>query len=465
MIISGKNSITLLKNFNEDKALLTPHDDVESFEKAILDKAKKSFAEDRQIETDPKIEDYAYIDFRHISKTIVGSQSYKATDFSRGNVLRDSVELLNGVNAYTNHFAYVGNQIGKVLNPVWSNAFTNKKGDKVPAGIDAPFVIDKVLHPKLVRELNSLVGSPIDSASVTVVFEWEASHEFEHEYDFYYHLGEEIDNEEVRRIAGNIMYYDESSLVWSGADPYAKIKEQQRSIEAETKTRNNKFSKTPELAAYDSGRLYFVYDSKNDQRVQQFNEALSFNSQNPKTKAMDAKFKQFIADALGMSKDQVSEETLKGLKVLNAEDHTSLSAEAGKVTGLNSQIETLKQEKQSSDDKVTALEAEKANLEKDAKIGKGILSKAIEDTKSLYNKFSEGNPDDKIVAEIEKADSLELLEAKAELFGGKVYQKFGASCKKCGSQEISMRKSEPGAPPLDDNDSEDDQPLYQTFAN
>ena len=454
MKIQGTNTVTLFNDFDETRKAITRklHEDHagEEYEKQLLSKAAKSFAIDDTVETEPKIEDYAYIQFRHLSKTIVGPNSYKASDFSQGNVLKNSTNMLNGVNAYTNHFAYVGNQIGKVLNPEWSNGYKNDKGEQVPPGINAPFVIDKVLHPKLVRELNSLVGSPIDSASVTVLFEWEASHEFERDYDFYYHLGETIDGSMVRRIAKEIKEYEESSLVWSGADPYAKILHKPGSIESEGFSRSNKFSKNPELALYDSGRRFYIFDSFDKSRVAKFNkQELSFNSikkgDNQKQlnfSKMEEQYLKLVADLLGKKVEDLSEEDLKSFNVVKAEEFQTMKTNSESYEALKSEVDTLKSDKQKLTEEVTTLKKAKTDLESEAKVGKEMLEGARKKAVELYEKFAGDDVDDTIKEELEKADSIKALEAKAKLFGGKLYERFGAYCTSCKSNEhIELRSS------------------------
>lgn len=450
MIVTGKNTVTLFNDFDERARsihqLLTKNSSDED-KKVLLDKAKEKFLQDVAVDVEPKLDDYAYVPFRHISKTIVGADSYKATDFSVGNVLKDSVKMMDGINAYTNHFAYVGNQIGKVLNPEWGNSFTNAKGEKVPAGINAPFVIDKVLHPKLVRELNSLVGSPVDSASVTVGFTWEASHEFERDYDFFYHLGEMIEGSMVRRIATSVVGYDESSLVWSGADPYAKILSKPTAVEREMATASNKFSKCPELAQYDSGRRFYIFDSENEVKISQFEQAsLSFTKNSPINKSNSMKkLVQLVALSLGIAADAVEkmgdEELEQKLAILKKEEFTALKSTDEKVKQLQTQVTELTQAKTTLEEDKVTLTSEKAALEADAKVGKTVLTRTKESAKKLYNTFTNGKPDEKIVQELEAATDVESLEAKVKLFGGKAYQAFGAKCGSCGSTDVTMRSS------------------------
>lgn len=168
----------------------------------------------------PKPEDYVEVPFRLISATIVGGGTWKATDFSDTRILKRSTNLLDGVPLYTDHETDTNNWSGLVNGVKWTKSFTQDDGTAVPAGIDGIVAIDKVVNPKLAR---GVISGAVYSNSVTVEFDWEMSHQFENEWDFLNKLGTiGADGKMVRRIVTNIHNYHESSLVWLGADPFAK---------------------------------------------------------------------------------------------------------------------------------------------------------------------------------------------------------------------------------------------------
>lgn len=167
----------------------------------------------------PKPEDFIEVPFRLLSATIVGGETWKATDFSDVSVLRQSVGMLEGKTVYTDHEQEVGNWVGIVKGVKWSEAFMSD-GTNVPAGIDGLLAIDAKTAPTIARGL--LLGS-IYSNSVTVDFEYEMSHQFENEWDFIYNIGNYgKDGKMIRRIVTKILDYHETSLVWLGADPFSK---------------------------------------------------------------------------------------------------------------------------------------------------------------------------------------------------------------------------------------------------
>ena len=173
----------------------------------------------------PKEEDFIRVPFRLISATIVGGGTWKATDFSNAAVLKKSTKMLEGKPLYKDHETDIDNWVGFVEGVKWSESSVDTAAKvNVPAGIDGIVVVDAKTNPKVARGL--LMGT-IFSNSVTVEFNWEMSHEFENEYDFQRNIGTlGKDGKMVRRVVTQVNAYHESSLVWLGADPFAKMIEQ-----------------------------------------------------------------------------------------------------------------------------------------------------------------------------------------------------------------------------------------------
>jgi len=430
-----------------------------------LPKDRKTSAQSFDIPLIPKKEDFYMFPFRHISATIVGGGSWKATDFSEGTVLKKSTSLLRDKPAYLNHIQMVGKEIGNVGETEWVPGYKNSNGDEVPGGIEAPFVIDGILNPELVRRMSSPV-SPITSASVTVLFDWEASHEFEFNGDFYWHLGEIIDDEMVRRIATKIIGYEESSLVWAGADPYAKMLSPNGeliNIDHASMYAKNKFSDDPENRIYEPNRKYFVCDCFDDQKLLHLqNSALHFDKEQNDNLKMNKDLLELLASIFGTTAADIgtgkfskadaekviaSKEAFTQMKT-NAENFQKVTAEKeaadAKVVSLEAEIATIKAAK-------TTLEAEKTASAALAKVGTEVLEASKKEAKRLYGVFAGDKVDPTIEAEIDAATSLEAVNAKLKLFGGKAVTEFGGHCAKCGSTDISFRSSkqtdDPNTPP------------------
>jgi hypothetical protein len=167
----------------------------------------------------PREEDYISVNFRALSKTIVEGHWI---DWSKDNVLKDSMPLLLGATVYPNHdFSDINNWLGSVRNVVWDEQGSQAEG--VP-GINAEYKIDALMNPRIARGL--LMQPPaIHSTSMTVLFKYEFSHPdiaTENRWRFYELLGEEVEGSIVRFIATQILEYWEASLVFQGADRLAK---------------------------------------------------------------------------------------------------------------------------------------------------------------------------------------------------------------------------------------------------
>lgn len=168
----------------------------------------------------PQDGDYISVDFRALSKVLVPGHWI---DWTRDNVLEESVPLLLGATVYPNHtFWDINGWLGSVSNVAWDAE--GKAANGVP-GINARYKIDALMNPRIARGL--MMDPPaIHSTSMTVLFEFEYSHPdmaAEDRWKFFRNLGEEIDGEIVRLIVTKINEYWEASLVFQGADRLAKM--------------------------------------------------------------------------------------------------------------------------------------------------------------------------------------------------------------------------------------------------
>lgn len=168
----------------------------------------------------PNTDDMLAVPFRMLSATIVGSGTWKSTDFRNERVLQDAAPLLVGRTVYREHMDYVDYWLGKVMETTFTQSFI-QGGQRIPAGIDALLLIDTDNADNL-NIANGIVKGAINSNSVSVEFEWEPSHEFENEWDFEWHIGDIVEGREVTRVVTRIVAFHETSIVAQGADPYAK---------------------------------------------------------------------------------------------------------------------------------------------------------------------------------------------------------------------------------------------------
>jgi len=157
--------------------------------------------------------EFLNVRFRALSQIYIGDY---ALDFTKEGVLQKAVPLLKNQTVYADHCVSIHNWLGVVQNSIWD-------AESQPPGIDADLKIDIATNPKVARGL-SIQPPAIHSASVTTFFLWSKSHPEMDDNEFYYNLGKEKGGEIVRVIVDEILNFSELSLVWQGADPFAKRK-------------------------------------------------------------------------------------------------------------------------------------------------------------------------------------------------------------------------------------------------
>jgi hypothetical protein len=165
----------------------------------------------------PRDQDYLFVQFRALSKTIVEGHWL---DFTQGNVLKESTQLLAGATVYPNHDLFdINNWLGSVSNVAWDESGSAANG--IP-GINAEYKIDALMNPRIARGL--MMDPPaIHSTSLTTLFEFDFSHpDLVEQGRFWQLLGEEVEGSIVRLIVTKILEYWEASLVFQGADRLAK---------------------------------------------------------------------------------------------------------------------------------------------------------------------------------------------------------------------------------------------------
>lgn len=360
----------------------------------------------------PDKSDYLSFAFRQLSATIVGSGTWKSTDFSQGNVLKKSMPLLDRVTAFVNHDSYnVLRAIGTVGKPKWEEAIYEGGIEKVPAGISAPFIIDSKIHTDLCRMLNA-PEPVINSCSVSIVYEYEPSHAFSKEWEFEDAIGTiASDGREVTRIVTKIIEYRESSLVGRGADKFAKKQKDDGTIEKMPFSENAKFSEDEFADTYKENGTYFIKSDYVGQKL-----TLNFDSVETEKEVVEQKF-----DAT---------ELTNSLELANSE----LKAEKAKVVNFETQIVELKAEldKANTESKLLAVRAE---------FGDKVANELKAEVKRFYNIFTNSKPNDLIIGQIETAN-YELLQAYAMEYGNKTVEKFGAVCDKCKGRDISFRSTD-----------------------
>lgn len=396
----------------------------------------------------PKEEDFVRVPFRMISATIVAGGSWRATNFgAKPNALKASVKKLVGKPLYVNHDTDdVRNHVGVVESAVWTEA----NGD-VPAGIDGIVKIDAKANPKVARGV-LMEPAAIGSTSVTVVFEYEPSHKLDSDHDFENQVGNTVDDKMVTRNVTKVVDFHELSLVWLGADPFAKKLDD-----------NGKPINVDNGSVFESAYNKELYEKKQEfcakscfskmESIHLSKHILGKPSKNKKEETMKKITLAALMTALGIEKLEDAE--FEGVHILSPEQHTELSKKGTadeeltqKVGTLESEKTTLTEDLETEKGKVSDLEAEKSTweaekveLEKDAALSKTILTEKRNEVKQAYKLSVEtGASKESILTLIDKASS-EELDGMLEEYGKKISGKFSGTCKDCNSNNIELRSS------------------------
>lgn len=435
----------------------------------------------------PKPEDFVEIPFRLLTATIVGAGTWKATDFSNAKVLKKSTNKLNGKGVYKDHETDTDNWVGIVNGVKWSPE-TTQNGLTVPAGIDGILAIDAKTNPKVAR--GALMGS-LYSNSVTVTFDWEMSHEFENNWDFYDKLGTTgADGKMITRKVTAIHDYYETSLVWLGADPFSKARDENGDLKHIDESRIQSFSRLgiesdTSLISKESKEVREAHEKTNNYTL---NFAIDKNivslssmkyadggDKIKKQKEMKEFLAVFVAvfggelnlkAEAGMTPEQfkielgklthLTPEEIK-LNADNADSMTKLSAVM--LAKLKESDETATEasfadfmEKHSFVDsnevatakdnatKVTELTAEVTTLKPLAEMGKTSLSLKKDEAVRLYKVAVGDNVDEAVVGMFNKASDSEINGLLKQYTKG-VTEKFTGKCADCGSAEFSFQSS------------------------
>jgi hypothetical protein len=404
----------------------------------------------------PKEEDLIRVPFRALSATIVAGGTWRTTDFTDESMLRRSLNKIVGKSAFTEHWQYTSNCIGAVESSKWSEMRFMDGGKKVPAGIDVVYLINAKLNEDLASNL--LMTPPgIYSNSVTVEFEWEPSHDdFADEDGFMRSIGQvHADGRMVARKVTDIIDYHESSILWLGADPFAKM------LDKDGNPINPEFG-----AAFDQvqGFAKEMYESSKHYCASYSykKEGIVLKSEIENTPVMEKLLLEFARKILGLAADaevtQAHIDQLKALKFIGADEHTKMTGSLTKVTELEKEVGELRtkgtdaQLKKQNDDfiiEVAGLKKDKGDLELKvtelepfATIGKTNLEAKRAETIRLYKlTLEEGQKEDAVMLEtFGKADDKQLNGFLA-MFTKGVAEKFEATCSTCGKTEVSFRST------------------------
>lgn len=406
-------------------------------------------------------EDYIGIEFRHLSETIVGAGTWKATDFTKKGVLKKGAEHFTYKPVYQNHYLEIGNQVA-------TNGIIKYVPEKngVPGGLEGPIFVDSVQRPGLLRDLTAWPVPLIQSVSVTVYFDWEPSHEFKTNgefdlWEFYERLGTTIDGEMVRRIVTKITSGVETSFVYMGADPFAKIKQGDELL-------NIDYDNVISASMPDKWKEYnFMKDNSHFFHLEKYEKPILNNNSNSLNYSKTGKnnnnqnknnmeLKKILSEKFGVTPDEITEDFLKSCEFIK---QGNVQVEKTSFEAMKTQSQEFIQLKEKTEkdeeiinqfskiydkEKLNELDEELglANIVDFAKNGKQELDDVRKEAVRFYKIKAGDKVSDLIVGQIEKSD-LKLAKDFYEQYSGEAYGEIKPTCSKCGSQELNFRKSTP----------------------
>lgn len=369
-------------------------------------------------EVDSQEDDFVEVTYRALSAAMLAD---RPVDFSKGAVVKNATKKLVGQTVFKDHNTAVDNWVGRVVATNWD---TETKG--IPPGINSLLKLDMVKDPMTVR---GVLQGAIHSASVTVTFQWEPSHkELMDNGTFFSRLGEEIDGETVRIVVTKIEKFWEISLVWQGADEFAKQIDDNGKPVLEADPSHFSNAGCNYSGAMDGGVL---------------TSAVTTTAPSNKEEAMP--LAQRVKEVLGedVTYENLSEK-LEKLISGHSEKETDLNGKVEDVSkalvSSTEQVDSLRKKTGELESEIALLKKESAELKQDAEAGRQYLQELRQKATDAY-RFLKGTEAKQVILEtIEKGD-LGLVKAWYEDLNAEKEAKIPNKCVKCGSTEVSRQSS------------------------
>lgn len=408
------------------------------------------YPEVTQEDLKPKDSDFIEPVFRMLSNTVV-QHRYNPIEFPE-DILKASMPKLVGLTVNVDHETSIGNGIGVIKSVEWQNEY--KVGSfTVPAGINAVLKIDGKSNPRLARGI--MMDPPsINSNSVTVGFTWQPSHPTMDEQEFYSKLGSfDKDGKLVRKIATEIKFYRETSLVGAGADPFAQLIKDGKIVNPHIAKSREPISKKSLSDKDKDFSTYALLDWKNPENLFE----LSLNSleeeteENNNQNETNMELLRFLETLFGFEAESLTDE--------NYEE--KLNAIGVKLTSLSSEVETLKNKpieiegltgevaiaealKELSTLKAEIPEGETiTNLVKFSKVGKDSIQSLRDDTVRLYKLSLKGKAEDAAIINLINSSEEEALTGLHTQYNSLTEDDLQFVCLDCDSHNVSRATSKP----------------------
>jgi hypothetical protein len=388
----------------------------------------------------PKDSEFIEPVFRLLSNCIV-AKDYNPTEFPE-EVLKASMNLLVGQTVNCDHETEIGNAIGSVKSVSWQDSYKADNGVVIPGGINGVLKIDAKANPRIARGI--LMDPPsIHSNSVTVMFEWEKSHNMS-DAEFREKFNTKLDDGSlVRRIAKKIIAYRETSLVSHGADPFAQII-------ANGKINNPDYAGARYYSYADVQPMDLdtlktkisYYDFKGLHQVDTMHNTSKFineGNQNPQKNNNMNEVEKFLEQLFGQDMLSLAEGStptvelaFSQIKDIISENQSLSEAKTkaeGEVTSLKEEVDSLK-------------ETIKLN-EKMVSLGEAHLKDVREATIASYKKTVDEDKVDANILSLLEADTtnVETLLSLKATYDAQVEEKFPLHCADCGSKNVNRASS------------------------
>ncbi len=355
----------------------------------------------------PQESDYIYIPVRALTATSVQSDTINF-GYEDGKALKEAVDKFNDIPVLKDHIFSVDNWIGRTQGSFWDSTTPG-----APPGVTLMLKVDTKADPKVAR---GLLSGMLDSVSVTVQFDYVKSHPNMSDSDFYYKLGEVVDGKTVQALVTSITRLYELSVVWQGADVYAK-QVQEDGIH------------TPGL----SHRTHQSPNSKEEINMKNLAKRLGLaegtHTEEQLLAALDGAITAAKTEAVTPLQAEVTQ-----LKQDVAAKDTALTEANASLTQLKAELAPLKESNE-------ALQQEVATLKPKAELGDAYLTEQRTEAARLYSIVTDGKPDANLTKLISEAN-LEAAKGFIATFGPQAEAKVPLTCSSCGSKSVSRRTSQ-----------------------
>jgi len=330
----------------------------------------------------PQESDYVMIPVRALSATNVQGDTINF-GYNNGKALQDAVAMFDGLTILKDHNLSVENWLGATERSYWDTLTPN-----VPAGVNLMMKVDTKADPKTAR---GLLSGALNSVSVTIAFDYEKSHPKMNDSEFFMNLGEVVDGTMVQALVTKVTRLYELSVVWQGADKYAKQRV--------------------------DGRIDVPGTSNSLQE-----------------NMMDWKK---LAATLGLtSLANPDETTVTAALIAQSGELATLKAAdyPGQIATLNTTIKT-------KTDENTALQAKVTELKPNADLGVKFLANRRSEALRLY-KLVEGDKATESMTKLINEANLEVAESFVASYQPRAESLAPISCKDCGSKNVNRQASE-----------------------